>query len=162
VLRPEKAARNAPKCHYSRLNCGGAFVRRMVAQPIQDLSAVTHKTVGIRLPCLRCGAIGLSVLRSTKTGVFFILPLCIWRGVAAGVDRSFRVREENGAKAAANCCQMLPSTSFDTKCHMKRSVSLLIFGAGIAVAVGRLLGGIQYGSEPEAGSISFDSCCSAS
>jgi hypothetical protein len=44
----------------------------VVAQPIQDLSAVsiTHKTVGIRLPRLWCGAVGLSLarLRITKTG----------------------------------------------------------------------------------------------
>jgi hypothetical protein len=33
----------------------------VVAQPIQDLSAVsiTHQTVGIRLPRLWCGAIGV-------------------------------------------------------------------------------------------------------
>jgi hypothetical protein len=55
----KKAARNAPKCHYSRLYRAGVFVF-VVAQPIQDMSAVsiTHKTVGIRLPRLRCGAIG--------------------------------------------------------------------------------------------------------
>jgi hypothetical protein len=55
VLRPggKKAARNAPKCHYSRLYCAGVFVP-VVAQPIQDLSAVsiTHKTMGIGLPRL--------------------------------------------------------------------------------------------------------------
>jgi hypothetical protein len=66
VLRPgwKKAARNAPKCHHSRLNRAGVFVP-VVAQPIQDMSAVSiaHKTVGIRLPRLRCGAIGLVCFR---------------------------------------------------------------------------------------------------
>jgi hypothetical protein len=46
----------------------------MVAQPIQDMSAVsiTHKTVGVRLPRLWCGAIGLAVSAcgSLKTGIF--------------------------------------------------------------------------------------------
>jgi hypothetical protein len=59
-LRPgeKKAARNAPKCHCSSFYRAGVVVF-VVAQPIQDLSAVsiTHKTVGIRLPRLRCGAI---------------------------------------------------------------------------------------------------------
>jgi hypothetical protein len=56
-MRPEKATRNVPKCRYSRLYRVGNIVF-MVAQPIQDLSAVsiTHKTVGIRLPRLWCGA----------------------------------------------------------------------------------------------------------
>jgi hypothetical protein len=62
MLRPggKKAARNAPKCHYSRLYCAGVFVP-VVAQPIQNMSPVpiTHKKVGIRLPRLWCGAIGL-------------------------------------------------------------------------------------------------------
>jgi hypothetical protein len=52
VLRPgrKQAARNAPKCHYSSFYRAGVFVP-LVAQPIQDLSAVsiTHKTVGIDL-----------------------------------------------------------------------------------------------------------------
>jgi hypothetical protein len=61
VLRPgrKKAARNAPKCHYSSLYRAGVF-RPVVAKPIQDMSAVSiaHKTVGIRLPRLWRGAIG--------------------------------------------------------------------------------------------------------
>jgi len=56
VLRPggKKAARNAPKCHYSRLYRAGVFVP-VVAQPIQDMSALSikDKTVGIGLPRLR-------------------------------------------------------------------------------------------------------------
>src|SRR5437016_1732410 len=54
-----KAARNAPKCHYSRLNRARVFVFVM-AQPIQVMSevSITHKTVGIGLPRLWCGAIG--------------------------------------------------------------------------------------------------------
>jgi hypothetical protein len=54
-----KAARNAPKCHYSRLYRAGLFVP-VVAQPIQNMSevSITHKTMGIRLPRLWCGAIG--------------------------------------------------------------------------------------------------------
>jgi hypothetical protein len=54
----EKAARNDPERHSSRLCRAGVFVP-VVAQPIQDMSAVsiTHKTVGIGLPRLRCGAI---------------------------------------------------------------------------------------------------------
>ena len=49
-----------PKRHSSRLCRAGVFVF-VVAQPVQDLSAVsiTHKAVGIRLPRLWCGAIGL-------------------------------------------------------------------------------------------------------
>jgi hypothetical protein len=55
----KKAARNDPKRHHYRLHRPGVFVF-VVAQPIQAVSAVsiTHKTVGIRLPRLRCGAIG--------------------------------------------------------------------------------------------------------
>jgi hypothetical protein len=55
----KKAARTAPKCHYSRLYRAGVFVP-VVAQPIQDLSQVSiaHKTVVIDLPRLWCGAIG--------------------------------------------------------------------------------------------------------
>jgi hypothetical protein len=47
-------ARSVPKRHYSRLYRAGVFVF-VVAQPIQDLSAVsiTDKTVGIGLPRLR-------------------------------------------------------------------------------------------------------------
>ena len=70
MLRPgrKKAARNAPKCHYSRLYRAGGIVR-VVAQPIQDMSAVsiTHKTVGIRLPRLWCGAIGWRTKLSIKS-----------------------------------------------------------------------------------------------
>src|SRR5262245_34804812 len=63
-----KAARNAPKCHYSRLYRAGVFVS-VVAQPIQDMSAVsvTYKTVGNRLPRLRCGAIGWRTKRQIKS-----------------------------------------------------------------------------------------------
>jgi len=61
VLRPgrKKAARNAPKWHYSRL-CRAGIVVPVVARPIQDMSevSITDKTVGIRLPRLWCGAIG--------------------------------------------------------------------------------------------------------
>src|SRR5215468_12265939 len=61
VLRPgrKKAARNAPKSHYYRFYHVGVFAA-VVAQPIQDLSAVsiTDKTVGNCLPRLRCGAVG--------------------------------------------------------------------------------------------------------
>jgi hypothetical protein len=61
VLRPGRkaAARDDPKCHYSRLYRAGIFVL-VVAQPIQDMSEVpiANKTVGIRLPRLRYGAIG--------------------------------------------------------------------------------------------------------
>ena len=58
-LARKTAARNAPKCHYSRLHRAGVFVP-VVAHPIQNMSAVsiTHKTVGNRLPCLWCGAVG--------------------------------------------------------------------------------------------------------
>ena len=51
------AARNAPKCHHSRLYRASIFVS-VVAEPIQDLSAVsiTDETVGIGLPRLRYGA----------------------------------------------------------------------------------------------------------
>jgi hypothetical protein len=51
------AARNVPKRRCSRLH-RARIVVPLVAQPIQDLSAVsiTHKTVGVRLPRLRCGA----------------------------------------------------------------------------------------------------------
>jgi hypothetical protein len=63
VLRPgrKKAARDDPKCHYSRLYRAGVFFP-VVAHPIQDMSevSITHKTVGIRLPRLWCGAVGLS------------------------------------------------------------------------------------------------------
>jgi len=51
----------------------------VVAQPIQDLSAlsITYKTVGIHLPGMWCGAIGL-VCRGPadhpKTGVFPFFP----------------------------------------------------------------------------------------
>src|SRR5262249_49189551 len=62
VLRPggKKAARNAPKRHYSRLYRAGVFVS-VVAHPIQDMSAVSlaHKTVGNCLP--------RSVVRSSRT-----------------------------------------------------------------------------------------------
>jgi hypothetical protein len=53
----EKAARNDPKCHYSGLYRSGVFAL-MVAQPIQDVSAlsITHKAVGVRLPRLWCRA----------------------------------------------------------------------------------------------------------
>src|SRR5215475_1354849 len=59
VLRPEKGARNAPERYYSRLHRAGVFAA-VVAQSIQHLSAVsiTYKTVGNRLPCLWCGAVG--------------------------------------------------------------------------------------------------------
>ena len=59
-----KAVRNDPKCHHSRLY-RAVFVP-MVAQPIQDLSAVsiTDKTVGIRLPHLWCGAGLVPALRN--------------------------------------------------------------------------------------------------
>src|SRR5262245_51509659 len=59
VLRPgRKKACNARKRHSSRFCSVGVFVP-VVAQPIQDMSAVsiTHKTVGNRLPRLWCGAI---------------------------------------------------------------------------------------------------------
>jgi hypothetical protein len=54
----EGGPRNAPKRHYSSLYRAGFFVF-VVAEPIQDLSAVSisHKTVGVRLPCLWCRAI---------------------------------------------------------------------------------------------------------
>jgi hypothetical protein len=82
----------------------------VVAQSIQDMSAVsiTDKTVGIRLPHLWCGAIGLAVSAcgSPKTGVFFILPFVQWDGDGA-VRAEFSTPGENGAKAAANSCQML-------------------------------------------------------
>ena len=62
VLLPggKKAARNDPKCHYRRVYCTGIFVP-VVAQPILDISAVSiaHKTVGVCLPRLRCGAVGV-------------------------------------------------------------------------------------------------------
>jgi hypothetical protein len=62
------AARNAPKCHSSRLCRAGVFVP-VVARPIQDMSAVsiTHKTVGIGLPRLRCGAIGWRIKLSIQS-----------------------------------------------------------------------------------------------
>jgi len=58
VLRPGKAARNAPKRHPSRLYRAGVCVP-VVARPIQDMSevSITDKTVGVRLPRLWCGAI---------------------------------------------------------------------------------------------------------
>ena len=54
----KKAARNAPKRHYSRLY--RANIVPLVAHPIQDMSevSITHKTMGIRLPRLWCGAVG--------------------------------------------------------------------------------------------------------
>src|SRR5215510_1852305 len=59
VLRPgtKKTARNAPNPHSSRHRRAGVFVP-LVAQPIQDMSAVsiTAKAVGIGLPRLRGGA----------------------------------------------------------------------------------------------------------
>jgi hypothetical protein len=58
-------ARNAPKYHYSRLH--GA---RVVAQPIQDSSAVsiTNQAVGVGLPRLRRGEIELSLFPSCRFG----------------------------------------------------------------------------------------------
>src|SRR5882724_1107578 len=55
----KKVARNAPKHHSFHLYRPGLFVP-VVAQPIQDMSevSITHKTMGIRLPHLWCGAIG--------------------------------------------------------------------------------------------------------
>ena len=61
VLRPggKKVARNAPKHNSSHLYRAGVFVP-VVARPIQDMSevSITDKTVGVRLPRLRCRAIG--------------------------------------------------------------------------------------------------------
>jgi hypothetical protein len=56
-----KAARNAPKCHYSRLRRARVVVP-MVAHPIQDLSpvSITYETVGNRLPRLWCAAISVA------------------------------------------------------------------------------------------------------
>jgi hypothetical protein len=76
-----RLARNDRKRHYPR--CRAGVVVFVVAQQVQDLSAVSfaHKTVGIRLPRLRCGAGLVPALRisgSSKTGVFFILPFVWW------------------------------------------------------------------------------------
>jgi hypothetical protein len=102
VLWPgrKKAARNAPKCHYSRLYRAGVFVP-VVAQPIQDMSAVsiTPKTVGVRLPRLWCGAGGLvcPVVRITQKRVsssFFPLYVVAWRATVGGVFDPRRKRSE--------------------------------------------------------------------
>ena len=92
LLRPrrKKAARNAPKCHYSRLCRAGVFVP-MVARPIQGMSEVpiTHKAVGIRLPRLWFGAITslTQPLWISQNRCPPILPLCTWWGwVAAACD----------------------------------------------------------------------------
>jgi hypothetical protein len=89
VLRPgrKKAARNAPKCHSSCLCRAGVFVF-VVARQIQDMSevSITHTTVGICLPRLWCGAIGLVCFGPAdhpKRVSFFILPF-VHGGVAAG------------------------------------------------------------------------------
>ena len=52
-----KKACNAPKRHSSHLYRAGLFVP-VVARPIQNMSqvSITHKTMGIRLPRLWCGA----------------------------------------------------------------------------------------------------------
>jgi hypothetical protein len=77
-----------------------AFV---VAQPIQDLSAVsiTDKTVGIHLPRLWCGAVGLVCFGTANhpkrvSSSFSPLYMVGWGDEA---ERSFRVCEENDAKA---------------------------------------------------------------
>jgi hypothetical protein len=56
--KDQKRRRNGPKYFYSHLYRGGFFVL-MVAHPIQDMSevSVALKTVGVRMPRLRCGAI---------------------------------------------------------------------------------------------------------
>jgi hypothetical protein len=94
-------ARNVPKSSYSRLHSAGIVVF-VVAQPIQNMSAVsiTHKTLGIRLPRLWCGA-GLVWPGPTDhpNRCHLLSPSCTWRGWAAVASRSFRVCDENGAKA---------------------------------------------------------------
>jgi len=93
-----KAVRNDPKCQYSRLYRAGVCVP-VVAQPIQDMSAlsITHKTVGIGLPRLRCGAIGLvsSGLRITQNGCLLHSSLCTWWwGVVGGVAEFSSLRRK--------------------------------------------------------------------
>jgi hypothetical protein len=84
----KKVARNAPKRHSSHLYRASLFVP-VVAQPIQDMSevSITHKTMGIRLPRLRCGAIGLVCFGPAdhpRRVSSPILPLCtLWGWVAA-------------------------------------------------------------------------------
>jgi hypothetical protein len=60
-------------------------VRPVVARPIQDLSAVsiTRKTVGIGLPRLWCGAIGLvsSALRISQNGCLLYSSPLYMRGL---------------------------------------------------------------------------------
>jgi hypothetical protein len=66
------AARNAPKCHYYRVY-GAGVVIPVVAQPIQDMSAlsVKNKTVGVCLPRVWCGAIGWRTKLSIKFPLAF-------------------------------------------------------------------------------------------
>jgi hypothetical protein len=102
------APRNAPKRHYSRLHRAGVVVF-VVAQPIQDLSAVsiTDKTVGIRLPRLWCGAGLVQPCGITQNGCLLHSPLLYMAGVSGWGIAEFSTPGENGAKAAVNFCQML-------------------------------------------------------
>jgi hypothetical protein len=61
-MRPQKGGSQCFKTSLFSSYRAGVFVF-VLAQRIQDMSAVTNKTVGIRLPRLRCGAIWLKVKR---------------------------------------------------------------------------------------------------
>jgi hypothetical protein len=58
IKKPNKRRHYDSKHFYSHLYRGGFFVL-MVAHPVQDMPEVSiaPKTVGVRLPCLRRGAI---------------------------------------------------------------------------------------------------------